>query len=137
MGWNHEFPVMTSQHSSVVGWVVIVKALVCILKHIFTYSIFSDSKDTGGGHLGVSVKPQSWAQVVISQLVSSSPTSGSVLTAQSLEPASDSVSVCLSVSLNKQTNKQTSKQALNLFSKRHRREYTKKSPSFLSGSSHP
>ena len=37
------------------------------------------------------------AQVMISQFVSSSPTSGSVLTAQSLEPASDSVS--LSVSL--------------------------------------
>ena len=49
------------------------------------------------------------AQVMISQSVSSSPTSGSVLTAQSLEPASDSVSpslsapfllaLCLSVSL--------------------------------------
>ena len=32
------------------------------------------------------------AQVMISRLVSSSPTSGSVLTAQGLEPASDSVS---------------------------------------------
>ena len=32
------------------------------------------------------------AQVMISQLVSSSPTSGSVLTVQSLEPASASVS---------------------------------------------
>ena len=32
------------------------------------------------------------AQVMISQSVSSSPASGSVLTAQSLEPASDSVS---------------------------------------------
>ena len=35
------------------------------------------------------------AQVVISQLMGSSPTSGSVLTAQSLEPASDSVSPSL------------------------------------------
>ena len=54
---------------------------------------------------------QSLAQVMISQLVSSSPASGSVLTAQSPEPASDSVSpslsapsllmlcLCLSVSL--------------------------------------
>ena len=36
------------------------------------------------------------AQVMISQLMSSSPTSGSGLTAQSLEPASDSVSPSLS-----------------------------------------
>ena len=36
------------------------------------------------------------AQVMISQSVSLSPTSGSVLTAQSLEPASDSVSPSLS-----------------------------------------
>ena len=35
-------------------------------------------------------------QVMISQLMSLSPTSGSVLTAQSLEPASDSVSPFLS-----------------------------------------
>ena len=38
------------------------------------------------------------AQVMISWFVSSSPTSGSVLTAQSLEPASDSVCVSLSLS---------------------------------------
>ena len=36
------------------------------------------------------------AQVMVSWFVSSSPTSGSVLTAQSLEPASDSVSPSLS-----------------------------------------
>ena len=55
------------------------------------------------------VKQPTSAQVMISQLVISSPTSGSVLTAQSLEPASDSVSpplstpplfmLCVSVSL--------------------------------------
>ena len=39
------------------------------------------------------------AQVMISPLVSSSPASGSVPTAQSLEPALDSVSVSVSVSL--------------------------------------
>ena len=39
------------------------------------------------------------AQVMISQVVSSSPLSGSVLTAQSLEPASDSVSPSLSMPL--------------------------------------
>ena len=37
------------------------------------------------------------AQVMISQFVSSSPVSGSVLTAQSLEPAVDYVSLSLSV----------------------------------------
>ena len=35
------------------------------------------------------------AQVMVSQFMSSDPASGSVLTAQSLEPASDSVSPCL------------------------------------------
>ena len=39
------------------------------------------------------------AQVMISWFVGLSPTSGSVLTAQSLEPASDSVSPSLSVPL--------------------------------------
>ena len=39
------------------------------------------------------------AQVMISQFVSSSPTSGSVLTAQNLEPTSDSVSPPLSLPL--------------------------------------
>ena len=42
------------------------------------------------------VKPPTSAQVMISQFVSLSSTSGSVLTAQSLEPASDSVSPSLS-----------------------------------------
>ena len=56
-----------------------------------------------------SVKHLTSAQVMISQFVGSSPASGSVLTAQSLEPASDSVSrslsapprlaLCLSLSL--------------------------------------
>ena len=39
-----------------------------------------------------SVKWLTLAQVVVSQFVSSSPVLGSVLTAQSLEPASDSAS---------------------------------------------
>ena len=45
-----------------------------------------------------SVKCLTLAQVVISWFVSSSPTWGSVLMAQSPEPASDSVSSCLSAS---------------------------------------
>ena len=43
-----------------------------------------------------SVKRPTLAQVMISQSVSSSPTSSSVLTAQSLEPVLDSVSPSLS-----------------------------------------
>ena len=43
-----------------------------------------------------SVKGPTSAQVMISRVVSSSPASGSVLTAQSLEPVSDSVSPSLS-----------------------------------------
>ena len=42
--------------------------------------------------MGSSVKYPTLAQVMISQSVSSSPALGSVLTVQSLEPASDSVS---------------------------------------------
>ena len=50
-----------------------------------------------GGRLGGSVcKHPTSTQVMISQLVGSSPASGSGLTAQSLEPASDSVSPSLS-----------------------------------------
>ena len=49
-----------------------------------------------GTWVAQSVKRPTLAQVMISQSVSSSPTSGSVLTAQSLEPASDSVSPSLS-----------------------------------------
>ena len=65
---------------------------------------------TGGAWVAQLIKRRTSAQVVILQFVSSSPASGSVLIAQSLEPASDSVSpslsapplltLCLSVSLN-------------------------------------
>ena len=61
------------------------------------------------------VKRSTSAQVMISQFVGSSPASGSVLTAQSLEPASDSVSPSLSappllvlcLSLSKEINNNT------------------------------
>ena len=48
-----------------------------------------------GAWVAQSVKPLTSAQVMISQLVSSSPASGSVVTAQSLDPASVSVSLSL------------------------------------------
>ena len=49
-----------------------------------------------GAWVAQSVKRPTLAQVMISRFVSSGPESGSVLTAQSLEPASDSLSPSLS-----------------------------------------
>ena len=53
-------------------------------------------KQLRGAWVAQSVKRPTSAQVMISRFVSLSPASGSVLTAQSLEPASDSVSPPLS-----------------------------------------
>ena len=53
-------------------------------------------KEKRGAWVVQSVERPTSAQVMISLSVSSSPASGSVLTAQSLEPASDSVSPSLS-----------------------------------------
>ena len=50
-----------------------------------------------GTWVAQSVKHPTLAQVMISRFVSSSPRSGSMLTAQSLDPALDSVSPSLSV----------------------------------------
>ena len=50
----------------------------------------------GGAWVARSVERPASAQVMISWFVSSSPASGAVLTAQSLEPVSDSVCVSLS-----------------------------------------
>ena len=74
----------------------------------------------GGTWVAQSVKRLTSAQVTISRFVSSSPTSGSVLTAQRLEPALDSVSpslsappplvLCLSVSLKNKFKKMVIRQ---------------------------
>ena len=48
-----------------------------------------------GAWVAQSARRPTSAQVMISQSVSSSPTLGSMLTAQDLKPASDSVSPCL------------------------------------------
>ena len=59
-----------------------------------------DQKGRVQGAVGAqSVRPPTSAQVMISGFVGSGPMPGSVLTAQSLESASDSVSPPLSVSL--------------------------------------
>ena len=57
----------------------------------------------GGAWVAQSVKCPTSAQDMISWLVGSSPVAGSVLTAQSLDPALDSIclSVCLCLSLSK------------------------------------
>ena len=57
------------------------------------------SNVTWGTWVAQSVKRPNLAQVMISQFMSSSPASGCVLTAQSLEPASESVSLSLCPSL--------------------------------------
>ena len=51
---------------------------------------------SGGAWVAQSVKHLTLAQVMISQFMGSSPASGSVLTARSVEPESDSVSPSLS-----------------------------------------
>ena len=55
-------------------------------------------KKEGGAWVAQLVKRWTWAQVTISRFMGSSPMSGSVLTALSLEPASDSVTPSLSAS---------------------------------------
>ena len=59
--------------------------------------VLEKKKYTRGAWVAQSVEHPTSAQVMISRLASSSPRSGSVLTAQSLEPALDSVSPSLSV----------------------------------------
>ena len=62
-------------------------------------SIFSIKNYSWGAWVAQLVKCPTSAQVMISWFVSLSPASGSVLTARSLEPASDSVSPSLSLPL--------------------------------------
>ena len=62
------------------------------------YSVCWIRKICGGAWVAKSVRRPILALVVISRSVSLSPSSGSVLTAQSLEPASDSLSLSLSLS---------------------------------------
>ena len=59
------------------------------------WNVTWQSKRMRGAWVAQSVKHPTSAQVMISQSMSSSPASGSVLTAQSLEPVSDSVSPSL------------------------------------------
>ena len=73
--------------------------------------VIVQNDDLGGTWVAQSVKHTTSAQVMILQFVSLSPLSGSVVTTQHLEPASDSVSpslsappmlvLCLSLSLSK------------------------------------
>ena len=77
------------------GWLNIRK-YVCVIRDA------EETKDKipGSGHLGAqSAGRPTLAQVMISWFLSSSPMSGSVLTAQSLEPVSDSVFLPLSLPL--------------------------------------
>ena len=61
---------------------------------------FSQLRRRGrGAWVAQSVEGPTWAQVMVSWCMGSSPVSGSVLTAQSLEPVSDSVSPSLALTL--------------------------------------
>ena len=65
-------------------------------KHNFTSCLKLKPSGMRGAWVAQPVERLTSAQVMISRFMSSSPTSGSVLTARSLEPASDSVSPPLS-----------------------------------------
>ena len=67
----------------------------CLLRQ-FRYSSFYHAKDWRCSWAAQSAEHQTWALVTVLLLVRLSPASGSVLTARSLEPASDSVSPSLS-----------------------------------------
>ena len=79
------------------------------LLHFYTLIMDYQKEKSRGAWVAQLVERLTSAQVMILQSVSSSPVSGSVLTAQTLEPASDSVSpsfsapsplmLCLSLSL--------------------------------------
>ena len=72
--------------------------LSTILQLLVIIQLFQNKK-LRGAWVAQSVERPTSAQAMISQLMSLSPALGSVLTAQSLEPASDSVSPSLSASL--------------------------------------
>ena len=66
-------------------------------QYYHSYSVCLCFKEARGAWVAQSVKSPTSAQVMISRFVGLSPASGSVLTAQSLKPASDSVSPSLSL----------------------------------------
>ena len=72
-----------------------MSSLTVLVSHSATLAILLNLF-LGGTWVAQSVKHPTSAQVMILQFLSLSPASGSVLTAQSLEPASDSVSPFLS-----------------------------------------
>ena len=76
------------------------KRLVIRLGHIHTVELRQPIRKylCRGAWVARLVKRPTSAQVMISRFRSSCPTSGSILTAQSLEPTSDSVSSSLSLS---------------------------------------
>ena len=75
-----------------------MSSLTVLVSHSATLAILLNLF-LGGTWVAQSVKHPTSAQVMILRFVSSSPASGSVLTARRLEPASDSVSPSLSLSL--------------------------------------
>ena len=73
-----------------------LRAALSLLRYLTSYLKIINMRGTW---VTQSVKQPTSAQVMISWFVGSSPTLGSVLTAHSLEPVSDSFSLSLSLSL--------------------------------------
>ena len=88
--WPHRSPDLYSSP--------IIRSSLRILFHHKFYAVTEDHQPVfvWGTWVAQSVGRPTSAQVMISRSVSTSPASGSVLTAQSLEPVSDSVSPSLS-----------------------------------------
>ena len=76
--------------------IVYVKCVPLLHLKLYLSEMVLKIKNKWGAWVAWSVKSPTLAQVMISRSVGSSPASGSVLTAQSLEPISDSVSPSLS-----------------------------------------
>ena len=69
---------------------------MCLLAMASVLQLFNQEGKEGGAWVAQTVKHPTSAQVMISRFEGSSPVLGSVLTAQSLEPALESVSPSLS-----------------------------------------
>ena len=85
--------------SNGIWWFIIIVLLLSISSkpsHVMFIPFSFGKAPLWGTWVAQLVKRLTLAQVMISQFVGLSPASGSVLTAQSLEPASDSLSLSLS-----------------------------------------
>ena len=100
--WFMAYPGYSCVHGAKLPSIFQPSPLVCVGGFIFWVLIYAlvlycIKRSPRGAWVAQSVERPTLAQVIISQSVSSSPAWAFVLTAQSLEPASDSVSFSLSL----------------------------------------